>query len=144
MVLKLYQKYESILQKLDIDQQDQIQINLSSYKSTWHRMSVFMYENLIMNSYLIVSLLIFMLLSGIHNYLAIFLLVIAFLYIYVGVFSKLSENQRIFYYTRIFFRIFNILQFLILFINIVLNMPFIPTTGKLGNILNDFKALTSI
>lgn len=45
-----------------------------------------------MNSYLIVSLLIFMLLSGIHNYLAIFLLVIAFLYIYVGVFSKLSEN----------------------------------------------------
>lgn len=97
-----------------------------------------------MNSYLIVSLLIFMLLSGIHNYLAIFLLVIAFLYIYVGVFSKLSENERIFYYTRIFFRIFNILQFLILLINIVLNMPFIPTTGKIGNILNEFKALTSI
>jgi hypothetical protein len=143
-VLLIYRKYESILQKLDIDQDDQIEINLTSYKSWWHRMGVFLYENLIMNSYLIVSLLMFMLLSGVHNYLAIFLLLIAFLYIYLGVFTALSERDDIFKYTRIFFRLFNILQFLILFINIILNMPFVPTTGTIGSILNELKALTSI
>lgn len=86
----------------------------------------------------------FMLLSGVHNYLSIFLLIISFLYIYLGVFSKISERDDIFHYTKLYFRFFNILQLLILLINIILNMPFIPTSGSLGRILNQFKALTSI
>jgi hypothetical protein len=117
---------------------------LRSYGSWWHRTGVFIYENLIMNSYLIVSLLMFMLLSGVQNYLSIFLLIISFLYIYLGIFSKISERDDIFYYTKLYFRFFNILQLLILLINIILNMPFIPTSGSLGSILNQFKALTSI
>lgn len=43
-----------------------------------------------MNSYLIVSLLMFIMLSGVHNFLALFLLSIAFLYIYLGIFTRLS------------------------------------------------------
>lgn len=97
-----------------------------------------------MNSYLIVSLLMFMMLSGVHNYLALFLLVIAFLYIYLGIFTALSEREDIFNYTRIFFRIFNVLQLLILLVSIILNMPFVPTQGGIAGVLNEFRALTSL
>lgn len=72
----------------------------------------------------------FMLLSGVSNYLAIFLLTVAFLYIYLGIFTRLSESDAIFKYTRIYFRIFNVLQFIIILISIVLGMPFIPTDNK--------------
>lgn len=89
-----------------------------------------------MNSYLIVSLLMFMLLSGVHNYLALFLLFIAFLYIYLGIFTALSEREDIFVYTRVFFRLFNILQFVILLASIILNMPFVPTQGRIAGVLD--------
>lgn len=93
-----------------------------------------------MNSYLIVSLLMFILLSGVHNFLALFLLSIAFLYIYLGIFTRLSEREDIFNYTRIFFRIYNVLQLLILLTGIIFNMPFVPN----NNFLNQIRALSSI
>ena len=43
-----------------------------------------------MNSYLLVSLLIFILLAGISGYIALVLLVITFCYIYVSIFLKVS------------------------------------------------------
>jgi len=95
-------------------------------------MGVFFYENMIMNSYLIVSLLMFVLLSGVHNFLALFLLSIAFLYIYLGIFTALSEREDIFSYTRIFFRVFNVLQLAILLVDIILNMPLVPATQILN------------
>ena len=93
-----------------------------------------------MNSYLIVSLLMFILLSGVNNFLALFLLSIAFLYIYLGIFTRLSEREDIFNYTRIFFRIYNVLQLLILLTGIIFNMPFVPN----NNFLNQIRALSSI
>lgn len=93
-----------------------------------------------MNSYLIVSLLMFILLSGVHNFLALFLLSISFLYIYLGIFTSLSEREDIFNCTRVFFRVFNVLQLLILLTGIIFNMPFVPTTI----FLNSIRALSSI
>lgn len=143
-ILDLYRKYESVLQKLQeqegFEEVEQIEVNLMAYKSWYHRMGVFLYENLIMNSYLIVSLLMFILLSGVHNFLALFLLSISFLYIYLGIFTRLSEREDIFNYTRIFFRVFNVLQLLILLTGIIFNMPFVPTTS----FLNEIRALSSI
>jgi hypothetical protein len=147
LIMKVYLKYESMLQKLkEISDADPIIINYDGYKHFWHRVATFFYENMIMNSYLIVSLLMFMLLSGVHSYLAIVLLTIAFLYIYIGIFTKLSEKDTIFHYTRVYFRIFNILQFIIIFISIVLGMPFAEysSNSTLILVINEFGALTSI
>jgi hypothetical protein len=70
-----------------------------------------------MSSHLFVSLLMFILLAGVNGYLAVLLLVISFLYIYFGIFSKNSMSADVFHYTRIYFRAFNI--------TIVLNIPII-------------------
>lgn len=78
-----------------------------------------------MTSYLFVSLLIFILLAGVDGFLAVVLLVIAFLYIFVGIFSRVSENEKIFRYTSYYFRVFNIIQFVLLLITNILNVPFL-------------------
>lgn len=48
------------------------------------------YELLINNSYIVVSYLILILLSNIHNYLAVALVVFACTYIYLGIFTGFS------------------------------------------------------
>ena len=55
-----------------------------------YRFLNFLYERIIMTSYLFASLLIFILLAGVSGYLAIVLLCVAFLYIYFGIFSAQS------------------------------------------------------
>lgn len=145
LIMQVYLKYEDMLQKLHlISAADPIIINFDGYKHFSHRIVSFFYENIIMNSYLIVSLMMFMLLAGVHSYLAIFLLTISFTYIYLGIFTRLSEKDAIFKYTRVFFRIFNVLQFIIIILSIVLNMPFIPSSGQNINVIDQLGALTSL
>lgn len=90
-IFKVYLKYQEILNKLtSINLNDTIIINYNQYKKFKHKVAFFLYENIIMNSYLLVSLLIFILLAGVNSYIAIILLVVAFGYIYVGIFLKIS------------------------------------------------------
>lgn len=126
IILLIYLKYENILFKLkNIADSDPIIVNIENYKSLFHRFCTFSYENIIMNSYLLVALLMFILLSGVNSFLAIILLIISFSYIYIGIFTKISESDDIFKYTRYYFRFFNILQFIIILISIILSIPFL-------------------
>lgn len=74
------------------------------------------YELLINNSYIVVSYLILILLSNIHNYLAVALVVFACTYIYLGIFTGFSEDKNIYTYTSIFFRIVQAILFFVLII----------------------------
>ena len=97
-----------------------------------------------MSSHLFVSLLMFILLAGVSGYLSVLLLIISFLYIYIGIFSKASRNESIFNYTRIYFRLFNILQFVCLFITTVLDVPVINSNPEITRVVSELGALTSI
>lgn len=65
-------------------------INYNHYKHLSYRGLNFLYERIILSSYLLVSLLMFILLAGVAGYLAIVLLCISFLYIYFGIVSRVS------------------------------------------------------
>ena len=95
-------------------------VNYNNYKHMAFRAANFFHEAVITRSYLFVALLIFILLASVSGYLAVFLLVVAFLYIYFGIFAKSSNDPSVVTYTRIYFRMFNILQFLCLLITTVL------------------------
>jgi hypothetical protein len=71
----------------------------------------FSYELLINNSYIVVSYLILILLSSIHNWISIGLVTFACLYIYLGIFTGFSEDKNIYTYTIIFFRIVQAILF---------------------------------
>lgn len=92
-IFEVYLKYEFILQKIkDIQAWDPVIINYNEYKHLPYRALNFIYERIFMGSYLFVALLIFILLAGVRGYLAVILLVIAFLNIYIGVFTELARS----------------------------------------------------
>lgn len=134
-IFAVYMKYEFILQKLrDIRDRDPVILSYNNYKHLSYRVLNFIYERIIMSSYLFVALLIFILLAGVQGYLAVLLLVVAFLYIYLGVFSKWSGGEEIVTYTKHFFRFFNALQFLCLLLTSVLNIPMVQDNEIISNI----------
>ena len=120
---------------------DTVYLNYANYKDISYRTLLFFYEVFIVNSYIFVSILILMLLSSIHTYLSLFLLILAFAYIYLSIFTRLSEDKLIIQYTKLYFQIFRILLFVLLVISIIVNIPLIfynvkDIPGKIGVIID--------
>jgi hypothetical protein len=116
-------------------------VSYSHYRSLAQRALAFLYENAIVKSYLFVALLIFILLSSVHNVISLILLVGAFGYIFMGVFTSWSEKIEMVSYTRLYFRVFNIIQFVIILVNIVLRTPFVSRHA--AKIAKEFGAFIS-
>lgn len=102
---------------------DTIYLNYENYKSWGYKFITLSYELLINNSYIVVSYLILILLSGIHNFIALALVCFACVYIYLGIFTGFSEDKNIYTYTTIFFRIVQVILFIVLIAITVVEIP---------------------
>lgn len=122
----MYERYYYIFRTVSMMKKgDTVYLNYANYKDISYRTLLFFYEVFIVNSYIFVSILILMLLSSIHTYLSLFLLILAFAYIYLSIFTRLSEDKLIIQYTKLYFQIFRILLFVLLVISIIVNIPLI-------------------
>lgn len=125
------------MQKLrDIHAWDPVIVSYNKYKHLSYRLLNFIYERIFLGSYLFVALLIFILLAGVQGYLALILLIIAFLFIYIGIFSQKGRQEKVVTFTTYFFRFFNGLQFLCLLISSALNIPLIQKDANVSRIVN--------
>lgn len=104
-------------------EKDTVYLNYENYKDWSYRFMTLSYELLINNSYIFVSYLILILLSTIHNYLAVGLVVFASLYIYLGIFTGFSEDKKIYHYTRLFFWIVQLILFFVIFTILMSEIP---------------------
>jgi hypothetical protein len=103
--------------------QDTIYLNYENYKNWTYKFLTLSYELLINNSYIVVSYLILILLSGIHNYISLALVCFACVYIYLGIFTGFSEDKNIYTYTKLFFRIVSAILFIVLILITVVELP---------------------
>lgn len=88
------------------------------------------YELLLNNSYIVVAYLTLILLSAVHNWIAYALVVLACIYIYLGVFTGFSEDKNLLYYTKIFFRVVSAIIFIVLILIVIANIPVFPQNNS--------------
>ena len=69
---------------------DTIYLNYQTYKNWSYRFLNLAYDLLINNSYIVVSILALLLLSGVHTYISVGLVMFACIYIYFGIFTGFS------------------------------------------------------
>ena len=69
-------------------------------------------------------MLILILLSSVHTIVATVLVIIACIYIYMGIFTDFSEDANINSYTRLYFQVIRILLFLILALVTIAEIPY--------------------
>lgn len=99
--------------------QDTIYLNYENYKNWSYRFMTLTYELLINNSYIVVSYIILIILTEVHNYLSIALVCFACIYIYIGIFTGFSEDKKIYTYTAIFFQIVQGILFAVLIMIVI-------------------------
>ena len=109
---------------------DTVYLNFTNYKSTSYRILNLSYEVLINNSYVVVSILILILLSNVHTYVGFGLVVFACIYIYLGIFTAVSEDIKIYSYTTIFFKIIRGILFLILIVTTIAAIPILDESSE--------------
>lgn len=124
LIRLVYDRYEYIGETLQrMPELDTIFLNYENYKSWGYKFMTFSYEILINNSYIVISYLILILLSGIHNWISIGLVAFACIYIYLGIFTGFSEDKKIYTYTIIFFRIVQGILFAVLIMITIAEVP---------------------
>ena len=106
-------------------EKDTIYLNYENYKDFSFRFMKLSYELFINNSYIVVSILILILLSSVHNIVTTILVLIACIYIYLGIFTDFSEDANINSYTSLYFKIIRFLLFLILVLVSITQIPVI-------------------
>ena len=72
-------------------EKDTIYLNYENYKDFSFRFMKLSYELFINNSYIVVSILILILLSSAHNIVTTILVLIACIYIYLGIFTDFRK-----------------------------------------------------
>lgn len=135
MIREVYDRYEYIGETLSrMPDQDTVYLNFANYKNWGYRVMKMSYELLINNSYIFISYLILILLSGIHNYISLGLVCFACIYIYLGIFTGFSEDKNIYTYTTIFFRIVQGILFLVLIAITVAEIPVFEQSAFIDHI----------
>lgn len=144
-IADIYNRYEYITLGLkSMPSKDTVYLNYSNYKNFFYRFINLAYELLINNSYIVVSILVLILLSNVHNYISVALVVFACIYIYLGIFTAFSEDKNIYKYTVIFFNIVRAILFLLLFMVTVANIPVFNQTSQTVLYIQQLSSLSQV
>lgn len=64
-----------------------------------------------------------MLLSAVHNYLALAMTLVAFSYVYVTVFTNFGRMAQVYTYTQLCYRIFSCILFAVIVFSLLFSIP---------------------